>query len=200
MGRLLDGICDAIRNYLPFMSSRSSTYHSPHLFSCLTHVGHGLVLWMGWERDWPLWQHPTQMGKPLARLLIHSLIHSPLPPWDKSQAKEHRSWSALSCAALGEEWCRPCKTVSFAHANECKYVFSCSKDMMELLLWRCGLYFLYIYCIYRYVWIDFSTLVSSFFVLFCLYFLPYFTFFWIDVLNSISSFDFFWKLHTFQLF
>lgn len=52
----------------PQMFSRSSSYHCSCLLLSPSHVAHGSVLWVVWETNQALWQHPMQFRK----LDVHS--------------------------------------------------------------------------------------------------------------------------------
>lgn len=49
----------------PLMSSKTLFWYSLCCFlpPAPSHAAHSSVLWIGWERNEPLWQHPTQLGK-----------------------------------------------------------------------------------------------------------------------------------------
>ena len=54
-------------------------------------------LWMGLERNETLWQHPAQLGRPGA----HLLLSPPAPALFPKKLGEKRAPLALSCATLG---------------------------------------------------------------------------------------------------
>ena len=57
MGRLLDGVHDAFsRILIPLVPSQHPICHSLSPFIPPSHRNHDSELWMGWERNRPLWQ------------------------------------------------------------------------------------------------------------------------------------------------
>ena len=98
-GQLLDEVHNAVtRICSPLMPYEGPTCHSPSHFTFPTSVAHNSVLWMGWERNGPLWQHSTQLEKLSAHL--HALTF----PFGRNLGPR-RSLLAWSCATLGEGWC-----------------------------------------------------------------------------------------------
>lgn len=105
---LLDGVYRAgNRICVPLMLPESPGCCFPNVSPSLVQQ-HTLVFWMGWEKNGPLWQHLSKLGK--AGEVKHSLRHSYLLCGRNHWLRQ--SLLALRCAALGEGRGGQSKTIS----------------------------------------------------------------------------------------
>lgn len=68
------------------MPSESPICHSPSLFPLPSHAAHNSLLWLGQERNGPLWKHPV----PLGNLDAHS--HALTFPCGRNHRREYLFW------------------------------------------------------------------------------------------------------------
>lgn len=154
--------CDVLQEiYLPHFLPLPISYSCSSWFS----------IRMVWEINQPLWQHPTWLGKPYAHShtlpSLHGIIHRP-----------RNIFLDLKLYCLGRGVMQVNIQLAFTHSNRSKYLSFYSFEMMKIFCWRFELYFLYMYYNYKYVQIDFSIHVLSFFgpILSTLFVFLYFTF------------------------
>lgn len=110
---LLIRVYDAVKRIPVFsMPSRSAICCSPSS----SYAALESVPWMGWERKGPLWQGPTQLGKPSAH--SHALMFLAPSPYPTGEFMDWEGdFLALRCAALGQ--------VIWAKSNCSSYLLWC---------------------------------------------------------------------------